>query len=100
MVRPHSPSGRAGSLRGLDGAATARNHTARAGPVACSVELLSRVFKVDVLKCENCGGRMTVLAFVTGRAVVNKILEHLGLGHWAEGASTRGRTARAGRATG
>ena len=42
-------------------------------------ELLSRVFKVDVLKCENCGGRMTVLAFLTGRAVVKKILEHLGL---------------------
>jgi len=41
--------------------------------------LLSRVFKVDVLKCENCGGRMTVLAFLTERAVVKKILEHLGL---------------------
>jgi hypothetical protein len=37
------------------------------------------VFKVDVLKCENCGGRMTVLAFLTERAVVKKILEHLGL---------------------
>jgi hypothetical protein len=42
-------------------------------------ELLSRVFKVDVLKCENCGGRMTVLAFLTERAAVKKILEHLGL---------------------
>ena len=42
-------------------------------------ELLSRVFKVDVLKCEHCGGRMTVLAFLTERAVVKKILEHLGL---------------------
>jgi hypothetical protein len=31
-------------------------------------ELLSRVFKVEVLKCENCGGRMTVLAFLTERA--------------------------------
>jgi hypothetical protein len=37
------------------------------------------VFKVDVLKCENGGGRMTVLAFLTERAVVKKILEHLGL---------------------
>jgi hypothetical protein len=42
-------------------------------------ELLSRVFKVDVLQCENCGGRMTVLAFLTERVVVKKILEHLGL---------------------
>ena len=41
--------------------------------------LLSRVFKVDVLKCEHCGGRMTVLAFLSERAVVKKILEHLGL---------------------
>jgi hypothetical protein len=40
---------------------------------------LSRVFKVDVLKCENCGGRLTVLALLTERAVVKKILEHLGL---------------------
>jgi hypothetical protein len=30
---------------------------------------------VDVLKCENCGGRMTVLAFLTERAVVKEILE-------------------------
>ena len=37
------------------------------------------MFKVDVLKCENCGGRMTVLASLTERAVVKKILEHLGL---------------------
>ena len=34
---------------------------------------------VDVLKCENCGGRTTVLAFLTERAAVKKILEHLGL---------------------
>src|SRR5258705_4734099 len=34
---PTARAGRAGSLRGLDRAATARNHTARAGPVACSV---------------------------------------------------------------
>src|SRR5881227_3644534 len=32
---PTARAGRAGSLRGLDRAATARNHTARAGPVAC-----------------------------------------------------------------
>jgi len=37
------------------------------------------VFKVDVLKCENCGARMTVLALLTERAVVKRILEHLGL---------------------
>jgi len=38
---------------------------------------------------------MTVLAFLTERPVVKKILEHAGHGA-AEGASTRGRAARIG----
>jgi len=42
-------------------------------------ELLERVFRIDVLNCERCGGRMTVLAFLTERASVKKVLEHLGL---------------------
>jgi Putative transposase len=42
-------------------------------------ELLERVFRIDVLRCERCGGRMTVLAFLTGHASVKKVLEHLGL---------------------
>ena len=42
-------------------------------------ELSAERNRLDVLKCENCGGRMTVLAFLTERAVVKKILEHLGL---------------------
>ena len=64
--------------RRLIRAATAGNHTDRAGSVRVPwAELLVRVFQVDVLKCENCGGRMTILAFLTERAVVKKILEHL-----------------------
>ncbi len=42
-------------------------------------ELLERVFRFDVLRCERCGGRMTVLAFLTDRGSVKKVLEHLGL---------------------
>ncbi len=41
-------------------------------------ELLQRVFREDVLACP-CGGRRRVLAFITERAVVKAILEHLGL---------------------
>ena len=37
------------------------------------------VFEVDVLHCEQCGGRLEVIAFLTERAVVRKVLEHLGL---------------------
>ena len=42
-------------------------------------DLLARVYKADVLKCERCGGRMTVLAYITERDVVHQILDHLGL---------------------
>lgn len=42
-------------------------------------ELLARVFKEDVLRCQRCGGRMRVLAFVQERSQVKKVLEHLGL---------------------
>src|SRR5258708_3854303 len=41
-------------------------------------ELLLRVFREDVLSCP-CGGRRTVLAFITEKKAVQAILEHLGL---------------------
>ena len=41
--------------------------------------LLKRVFAIDILKCSACGGPMKVLAYITDRAVVKKILSHLGL---------------------
>jgi hypothetical protein len=41
-------------------------------------ELLQRVFLEDVLACP-CGGRRKVIAFITERKVVKRILEHLGL---------------------
>ena len=40
-------------------------------------ELLRMVFKVDVEVCRRCGGEMRMLAFVTGHAVVTRILAHL-----------------------
>jgi len=42
-------------------------------------ELLRRVFSFDVLLCPKCAGPMTVLAYLTEGAVVEKILGHLGL---------------------
>ena len=42
-------------------------------------ELLRRVFAIDVLRCPRCGGRRTVLAYITEPPVVEKILVHLGL---------------------
>jgi hypothetical protein len=42
-------------------------------------DLLRRVFSVDALVCPQCLGPMTVVAFITDVAVVQKILTHLGL---------------------
>src|SRR5437763_10131621 len=78
MVRPHSPAAPAACAGSTEPRPPATTPAARARSRVPWAELLSRVFTVDVLKCENCGGRMTVLAFLTERAVV-KILEHLGL---------------------
>ena len=50
--------------------------TARASRWA---QLMKRVFDIDVLVCEHCGGRREILAFLTETRVVQKILAHLGL---------------------
>ena len=42
-------------------------------------ELMKRIFLVDVLQCEHCGGRMKILAAIRTPTVTVKILECLGL---------------------
>jgi hypothetical protein len=42
-------------------------------------DLLARTFKIDVLKCPRCEGRLSIIAFVTNLLLVRKILTHLGL---------------------
>ncbi len=42
-------------------------------------ELMKRVFLVDVLQCEHCGGRMKILAAIRPPTVTVRILEWLGL---------------------
>jgi hypothetical protein len=42
-------------------------------------ELLRRVFALDVLRCDRCGGPRQVIAFLTDPEVVPCILRHLGL---------------------
>ena len=42
-------------------------------------ELLERVYRADVLKCARCGGRMAMMAFITERTVVKKILDRIPL---------------------
>jgi hypothetical protein len=40
---------------------------------------MRRVWAEDVLACPRCGGRMRVIAAVTSREAIRRILEHLGL---------------------
>jgi hypothetical protein len=42
-------------------------------------ELLRRVFEIDVTQCSECGGPVKVIAQIKERAVIVRILEHLGL---------------------
>ena len=42
-------------------------------------ELMKRVWEVDVLKCDRCGGRMKILAAIHSPDAVRGILECLGL---------------------
>jgi hypothetical protein len=42
-------------------------------------ELLKRVFAVDVLKCDHCGGRMRIICAVNPPDAVRKILDCIGL---------------------
>jgi hypothetical protein len=48
-------------------------------------ELLKRTFAIDLQKCDLCGGRVRIIAAITERALIAKILSHLGLasGHGA-----------------
>ncbi|MFO0690425.1 MAG: transposase [Myxococcota bacterium] len=42
-------------------------------------DLLKRVFEVDALRCPGCGGRMRLIAAITGPSAAHRILEHLEL---------------------
>ena len=44
-------------------------------------DLLKRTFGADVLRCEQCGGRRKVIAFISQRNVAIPILLSLGLPH-------------------
>ena len=41
-------------------------------------DLVRRVFKIDILQCNTCGGRCKVLAVLTDPFVVAKFLESMG----------------------
>src|SRR5262245_13672212 len=42
-------------------------------------QLMARIFALDVLECQRCGGRMKILAAIEDPSVDRKILDCLGL---------------------
>ena len=39
---------------------------------------LKRVFAIEIERCENCGGRVKIIASIEDPGVIEKILKHLG----------------------
>ncbi len=50
----------------------------RAGRIGWA-RLLKRVFGIDIEHCPNCGGELKIIAAILERAVIERILTHLGL---------------------
>jgi hypothetical protein len=44
-----------------------------------SARLLTRVFELDLKHCPNCGGELKIIAAILEMALIERILEHLGL---------------------
>ena len=55
------------------------NHPTRWSIPLREVQYEKRSFAVDVLDCPECGGRLRLLATITQRDVIERILTHLGL---------------------
>jgi hypothetical protein len=41
--------------------------------------LIARIYEVFLLLCPMCGGQMRIIAFITHRADIRKILDHIGV---------------------
>ena len=46
--------------------------------------MIRKVYEVDPMLCPKCGGRMTIIAFLTDYQVVDRVIDHLKLTFTAE----------------
>jgi hypothetical protein len=53
--------------------------------------MIWRVFLKDVLECARCAGRMEIVAVVTSKASITRILDHMGLPRVAPAVHPRAR---------
>ena len=63
--------------RGRRGAGTANEPTPAAHISMTWAPRLQRVFKIDILTCEHCGGAVKVIASIEDPPVITQILAHL-----------------------
>jgi hypothetical protein len=78
-VMKHSDCPAAGKQILMDDAARARGRRGCRSRNYSWAELMRRVFSVDVLECDRCGGRMRIIAAIHPPEAIRKILECLGL---------------------
>jgi hypothetical protein len=74
----------------LDGDAIrrdAKKREERVRPRAAWARLIRKVYDADPLECPQCKGPMRVIALIENPAIIQRILEHLGL--WAPLATER-----------
>lgn len=58
------------------------NYKPRRIPSPTWRECIKKIWEVDPLECPKCHGEMKIISFITEKAVIRKILEHLDL--WRE----------------
>ena len=61
-------------------------------------ELLRRVFAIEILKCDQCGGDMKIIAIIPASAATEAISDHLGIDTHDNSATGPPRSASAARA--
>ena len=54
----------------------AKPHPSRRAANKRWAELIYRIYEVDPLNCDQCGGQMKILAFITETATIRRILDH------------------------
>ena len=92
VFAPHSrwraevtPAGR-GKATATDRRTPAERHRAKTW-----AQRLKRVFGIEIETCEQCGGKVKVIASIEGPAVIAQILGHLGSRELAAGAGPSAR---------
>jgi hypothetical protein len=53
-------------------------NTDKGKPTSTWARLIRKIFEVSPLSCKKCGGKMRIIAFITSKIEIKKILKHIG----------------------